>query len=188
MCEIGSHPRNLKQVVAGVIVMNSVAEVGHECRVVSVLNVSNAILKWMRSVIKSQWRMAVWCDHVCSSTWQRAPGRSALCRTEMWKWAALYTLLTWSSKDSVLWVVTPRLFTLFTCNRNSNAGDCDVVDLCFRPLSSPGTDDNRFGFVRIQAKPVGIQPSMNGLEIGIDNAECPVSAMYSWVSSVYWVW
>jgi len=31
-----------------------------------------------------------------------------------------------------------------SCNRNSNTGNCDV-DLWFRPLSSPGINDNRSG-------------------------------------------
>jgi len=43
-----------------------------------------------------------------------------------------------------------------SCNRNSDAGDCDVVDLWFRPLSGSGTNDDRFGFVWIQTKPVGL--------------------------------
>jgi len=34
-----------------------------------------------------------------------------------------------------------------SCNRNSNVGNCDIVDLWYRPLSSSGTNDDRFGFV-----------------------------------------
>jgi len=62
------------------------------------------------------------------------------------------------------------------CNRNSNAGECDVVDLWFRPLSSSGTNDDRSGFVWIQTKTVGVQPAMDGLETVVDNAECLVGA------------
>ena len=62
-----------------------------------------------------------------------------------------------------------------SCNKNSNAGDCDVVDSWFRPLSGSGTNDDRFGFVWIQTKPVGVQPTMDGLETVIDTAECLVS-------------
>ena len=55
-------------------------------------------------------------------------------------------------------VVNCHTETLYcSCNRNSDAGDCDVVDLWFRPLSGSGTNDDRFGFVWIQKKPVGVR-------------------------------
>jgi len=46
----------------------------------------------------------------------------------------------------------------------------------FQPLFSSGTNDDRFGFVWIQTKPVGVQPAMGGLETVVDNTECLVSA------------
>jgi len=73
-------------------------------------------------------------------------------------------------------VVNCHTETLYcSCNRKGDAGDCDVVDSWFRPLSGSGTNDDRFGFVWIQTKPVGVQPTMDGLETVIDNAECLVS-------------
>jgi len=57
-------------------------------------------------------------------------------RARMWKWAVLHTLLTWPSKDSV-YCHTETLYC--SCNGNSKAGDCDIVDLWFRPLSSSST-------------------------------------------------
>ena len=76
--------------------------------------------------------------------------------------------------QSVIYCHTETLYC--SCNRNSNAGDCDVVDLWFQPLSSSGTNDDRFGFVWIQTKLVGVQPEMGGLKTVVDNAECLVSA------------
>ena len=38
-----------------------------------------------------------------------------------------------------------------------------------------GTKGDRFGFVWIQTKPVGVQPAMDGLETVTDTAECLVS-------------
>jgi len=74
-------------------------------------------------------------------------------------------------------VVYCHIETLYcSCNRNGNVGDCDVVDLWFRLLSSSGTNDDRFGFVWIQTKPVGVQPAMDGLKTVVDNTECLVSA------------
>ena len=76
--------------------------------------------------------------------------------------------------QSVVYYHTETLYC--SCNRNSNASNCDVVDFWFRPLSSSGTNDNRFGFVWFQTKTVGVQPAMDGLETVADNAECLVTA------------
>jgi len=42
-------------------------------------------------------------------------------RARMWKWAALHTLLMWSSKDRVLSIVTPRLFTVLVTGTVTSA-------------------------------------------------------------------
>ena len=107
-------------------------------------------------------------------------------RARMWKWVALHTLLTWSSKDREL--LSSHTETLYcSCNRSSNAGDCDVVDLWFRPLSSSGTSQWRSLRFCLDSDKVRWRPTaMDRLETV---AECLVR---EWciveVSSAYWAW
>jgi len=115
--------------------------------------------------------------------------RRMWCRARMWKWAALHTLLTWSSKDRVLSIITLRLFTVLVTGTVTPAtvtSSTSGSDLCLAvvpmTIALVLSDFGRRPLVSNQRwtdwKQLLIMPS----------ALSVLRVMYSWVSSAYWTW
>ena len=99
-----------------------------------------------------------------------------------------YTVDVIVEGQSVVYGHTETLYC--SCNRNSNTGDYNVVDLWFWPLSSSGTNDDCFGFVWIQTKPAGTNQWWTDWKQSLImlSALSLLREIYSWVLSAYWAW